>query len=107
MQRYRVEVFAPHYGMSCRYFHADSHAQALANRLTKGRGLPPAGRSYAVAVPVFWDADRWCDGEPVAFFKWSLGACGPKIQPTRDQRVLGHRHARRYVGRPVQAGENR
>ena len=107
MQRYCVEVFAPHYGVSCRYFHADSHAQALADRLTKEQGLPEAGRGYAVVVPISWEADHWCDNQPVAFFQWSLGEGGPTIKPTRNQRVLGHGHARRHAERPVRAGENR
>ena len=108
MQRYRVEVFAPRYGVSCTYSNADSHKQALAERLTKApRGLPAARRGHAVVVPVHWDADHWCEGEPVAFFKWALAEGGPTIKPTCDQRVLGHRHARKYAGRPVRVGRDR
>ena len=106
MQRYRVEVFAPHYGVSCMYFNADTHEQALTDRLTKERSLPEAGRGYAVVVPIYWDADHWCDSGPVAFFKWSLGAGGPTIKPTRNQRVLRHSHAKRYAGRPARPGQN-
>ena len=107
MPSYRVEVFAPHYGVSVRFINADTPEQGLAHRLTKGRGLPAAGRGYAVVIPISWDADHWCDHEPVVFFKWSLGGGAPTIRPTRDQRVLRHRHAERYARRPAAPGRSR